>query len=87
LLLLGKGRPRRRDYIPPRRRKAMHFKIGDFIHRRATNEQGRIVRLLKSGKSVGYVVLTINSVSEREIEAVWFSGEIKEIYSSRKNGS
>jgi hypothetical protein len=56
----------------------MHFSIGDVIHLEATNEQGRIIRLFKSGRRVGYIVATTNQGSEREIEALWFPREIKE---------
>jgi hypothetical protein len=57
----------------------MHCEIGDVVHHRQANEEGRIVRLFKSGNRVAYVVATTNRAFEREIEALWFPYEIKEI--------
>jgi hypothetical protein len=57
----------------------MRFDIGDIVHHAQANEEGRIVRLFKSGNRIAYVVATTNRVCEREIEALWFPYEIKEI--------
>jgi hypothetical protein len=52
------------------------FEIGDIVYHEATKEQGRIVRCLGEDGSMGYVVTTTNW-SGKEIEALWYPGEIK----------
>ena len=56
----------------------MGFSMGDIVHHRAFQEEGRVVRVVRSGRRVGYVVRTVSKVSGREIESLWSPRDIKE---------
>ena len=57
----------------------MTFSIGNIVHHSVLEEEGRIVRVAKVGKYVGYIVATVNKSTGREIEALWWPREVKEL--------
>jgi hypothetical protein len=57
----------------------MPLSIGAAVHSEITNEEGRIVRILKIDGRIGYVVAIVNKVSGKELEAFWRPQELKEV--------
>ena len=56
----------------------MQLSMGDIVHSEITNEVGRIVRIVKLEGLVGYVVVIVNRVSGKELEAFWRPQELRE---------
>jgi len=56
----------------------MRFAVGQTVHHKATNDPGRIVRIVNV-KGLAYIVTTQNKVSNSEIEALWRPKELKEV--------
>jgi len=57
----------------------MKLLVGDTVHNEVTNETGQIVRIATGSRRPGYVVVTANKVSGKEIEALWRPQELKEV--------
>jgi hypothetical protein len=50
--------------------------VGDTIRNQITHEEGHIVRIVKIGGHLGYVVTTMNTASGNQIEALWKPQEL-----------
>ena len=57
----------------------MKLSVGTIVHNEITNEIGRIVRIATGIRRRGYVVVTVNTGSGKEIEALWRPPELKEV--------
>jgi hypothetical protein len=57
----------------------MPLSIGDVVHSEITNEEGRIVRIVKIDGRIGCVVAIVNKVSGKELEAFWRPQELREL--------
>ena len=58
--------------------KGMHFTVGQTVRSVITNETGRIVRIVKLPR-LAYVVAVENKATGREIQALWWARELKEL--------
>jgi hypothetical protein len=52
--------------------------VGDLVHNEITQEEGRIVRIVKIDGRHGYVVVKATKPFGHEIEALWRPQELKE---------
>lgn len=57
----------------------MKLSVGTIVHNEITNETGRIVRIATGIRRPGYVVVTVNKVSGKEIEVLWRPRELREV--------
>jgi hypothetical protein len=57
----------------------MKLSVGTIVRNEITNETGRIVRIATNIQRPGYIVITADKVSGREIEALWQPREVKEV--------
>jgi TPP-dependent 2-oxoacid decarboxylase len=56
----------------------MRLSVGMIVHNETTKEIGRIVRVAADIQRPGYIVVTADKVSGREIEALWQPQEVEE---------
>jgi hypothetical protein len=57
----------------------MKLSVGMIVHNEITNETGRIVRIATDIPRPGYIVVTADKVSGKEIEALWPPQDVKEV--------
>jgi hypothetical protein len=62
----------------------MHLPVGSVVHHIGSTEEGRIVRVIRSGTAVGYVVVITSPVSGTEVEALWSARTIQEVIERAK---
>ena len=57
----------------------MRLPVGTIIYNKVMNETGRLVRIPTGIPRPGYIVVTTNKVSGKEIEALWEPNEIERV--------
>lgn len=53
--------------------------VGSIVHNEITNQTGRIVRVPTGIRRPGYIVVTADRGTGKEIEALWPPRELKEV--------
>ena len=57
----------------------MPLSVGEIVHDEITKDEGRIIRVVRVAQRLGYVVTIVNRPNGKEIEALWWPRELREL--------
>jgi hypothetical protein len=62
----------------------MRFRVGDLIYNKITQEQGRVVRIVKKNDGLSCVVVVSATPLQGEKEALWLQHEVEDDPTKRR---